>query len=49
MLPLPRALAAGIDTVLDRTVAPGYTRIGPVRRRLPAWPADPRPTRWPAR
>ena len=42
---LPRlALAVGIDTVLDRTVAPGYTRIGPaIRRHLPTWPADPEP------
>jgi len=44
MLPLPRALSVGIDTVLDRTVAPGYTRIGPaIRRHLPTWPADPEP------
>jgi NAD(P)-dependent dehydrogenase (short-subunit alcohol dehydrogenase family) len=43
-LPLPRSVAAGIDTFLDRTVAPGYTRIGPaVRRHLPTWPADARP------
>ncbi|GAB2448173.1 hypothetical protein GCM10027062_32210 [Nocardioides hungaricus] len=35
-------LAQLIDTALDRTVVPGYTRIGPaVRRRLPTWPADP--------
>ena len=41
---LPRALAVGIDTVLDRTVAPGYTRIGPaIRRHLSTWPADPEP------
>ncbi|MGZ8745233.1 MAG: SDR family NAD(P)-dependent oxidoreductase [Nocardioides sp.] len=41
---LPRSLAAGIDTALDRTVAPGYTRIGPaIRRHLPIWPADPEP------
>ena len=41
---LPRALAVGIDTVLDRTVAPGYTRLGPaIRRHLPTWPADPAP------
>ncbi len=44
MLPLPRRVAVGIDTVLDRTVAPGYTRVGrAVRRRLPTWPADPEP------
>ncbi|GAA2146652.1 SDR family NAD(P)-dependent oxidoreductase [Nocardioides koreensis] len=41
---LPRAIAVGIDTVLDRTVAPGYTRIGPaIRRHLSTWPADPEP------
>jgi len=44
MLPLPRALSVGIDTVLDRTVAPGYTRLGPaIRRHLPTWPVDPQP------
>ncbi|MBZ5737761.1 SDR family NAD(P)-dependent oxidoreductase [Nocardioides mangrovi] len=33
-----------VDTALDRTVAPGYTRLGlAVRRRLPGWPADPEP------
>jgi NAD(P)-dependent dehydrogenase (short-subunit alcohol dehydrogenase family) len=33
-----------VDTVLDRTVAPGYSRVGlAVRRRLPGWPADPEP------
>lgn len=43
-MPLPHVLAVGIDTLLDRTVAPGYTRIGPaVRRHLPTWPADPPP------
>jgi NAD(P)-dependent dehydrogenase (short-subunit alcohol dehydrogenase family) len=41
---LPRRVAEGLDTLLDRTVAPGYTRLGPaVRRRLPTWPADPAP------
>ena len=38
------ALASLLDTVLDRTVVPGYTRLGPaVRRHLPTWPADPEP------
>lgn len=42
MSPLPLPVARGLDTVLDRTVVPGFTRIGPaVRRRLPTWPADP--------
>ena len=37
-------IAAFVDTALDRTVVPGYTRIGPaVRKRLPTWPADPEP------
>lgn len=41
---LSRCVAAGVDTFLDRTVAPGYTRIGPaIRRRLPTWPADAEP------
>ncbi|WP_028643214.1 SDR family NAD(P)-dependent oxidoreductase [Nocardioides sp. URHA0020] len=36
------SLARLIDTAMDRTVAPGYTRLGPaVRRRLSTWPADP--------
>ena len=43
-LPLPRSVALGIDRFLDRTVAPGYTRVGPaIRRHLPTWPADPEP------
>lgn len=38
------SLARSVDTVLDRTVAPGYSRLGiAVRRRLPGWPADPAP------
>jgi NAD(P)-dependent dehydrogenase (short-subunit alcohol dehydrogenase family) len=37
-------LARGVDTFMDRTVAPGFTKVGPaVRRRLPGWPADPEP------
>lgn len=33
-----------VDTLLDRTVAPGYTRLGPaVRRHLSTWPDDPAP------
>lgn len=44
MSPLPVPLARGLDTLLDRSVVPGFTRIGPaVRRRLPTWPADPAP------
>lgn len=32
-----------LDSVLDRTVAPGFTAMGyAVRRRLPTWPTDPR-------
>jgi dehydrogenase/reductase SDR family protein 12 len=31
-----------IDTLLDRTIAPGYGKFGlQLRRRLPHWPADP--------
>src|SRR4051794_38849160 len=41
---LPELLASGVDTLMDRTVAPGFTRIGPaVRSRLPGWPEDPPP------
>ncbi len=44
MSSLSDSLARGVDTLLDRTVAPGFTKIGPaVRRRLPGWPADPSP------
>jgi NAD(P)-dependent dehydrogenase (short-subunit alcohol dehydrogenase family) len=44
MSTFPRLLARGVDTFMDRTVALGYTRIGPaVRSRLPGWPADPPP------
>jgi len=42
MTSLPERLASGVDALLDRTVAPGFTRIGPaVRSRLPGWPEDP--------
>lgn len=41
-LRVPDSVAAGLDTLMDRTVAPGYTRLGlAIRRRLPTWPADP--------
>src|SRR4051795_5930994 len=44
MTSLPERLAPGVDTLMDRTVAPGFTRIGPaVRSRLPGWPEDPSP------
>lgn len=37
-------LSRVIDTALDRTVAPGFSRVGyAVRKRLPGWPADPEP------
>ena len=33
-----------LDTAMDRTVAPGYSKIGlALRKRLPDWPADPQP------
>ncbi len=39
-----RALSSLVDTALDRTIAPGYSKVGyAVRRRLPGWPADPEP------
>jgi dehydrogenase/reductase SDR family protein 12 len=35
-------LSGLVDTVLDRTIAPGYGNLGlAVRKRLPGWPADP--------
>ena len=35
-------LSSTIDTLLDRTIAPGYGNVGlAVRRRLPDWPSDP--------
>jgi len=44
MRSLAVALARGVDVAMDRTVAPGFTRIGPaVRSRLPGWPAGPEP------
>ncbi len=37
-------VSAGVDTVLDRLVVPGFSSIGyAVRRRLPTWPDDPAP------
>ena len=43
MSPLPR-LASLVDTLLDRTIAPGYSKVGyAVRSRLPGWPDDPEP------
>jgi NAD(P)-dependent dehydrogenase (short-subunit alcohol dehydrogenase family) len=37
-------LGRGVDTLMDRTVAPGFTKLGPaVRSRLPGWPDDPPP------
>ena len=42
MASLSLTVSRGLDTLLDRTVAPGFSAIGPaVRRRLPGWPADP--------
>ena len=39
-----QSIGQWIDTALDRTVAPGYSRLGlSVRRRLSSWPADPAP------
>ncbi|WP_052337010.1 SDR family NAD(P)-dependent oxidoreductase [Nocardioides alkalitolerans] len=35
-------VGSAVDTLLDRTIAPGYTKLGlAARRRLPGWPADP--------
>lgn len=37
-------IGAALDTVLDRSVVLGFSRVGPaVRRHLPGWPADPAP------
>src|SRR6187200_840935 len=44
MSDLAVTVSRGVDTLMDRMVAPGFTRIGPaVRRHLPTWPADPAP------
>jgi NAD(P)-dependent dehydrogenase (short-subunit alcohol dehydrogenase family) len=41
---LPSALGRSVDTLLDRAVVPGFTRLGPaVRKRLPGWPENPAP------
>ena len=38
------ATSSVLDSALDRTIVPGFTRLGyAVRRRLPTWPEDPRP------
>ena len=43
-MPLSDAVASGIDSLLDRTVAPGFTKVGSaVRRKLPTWPDDAAP------
>jgi NAD(P)-dependent dehydrogenase (short-subunit alcohol dehydrogenase family) len=35
-------LSHAVDVALDRTIAPGYSRLGlALRRRLPGWPPDP--------
>jgi NAD(P)-dependent dehydrogenase (short-subunit alcohol dehydrogenase family) len=39
---LAHSAATALDTALDRTVVPGFSRVGhAVRRRLPTWPDDP--------
>jgi NAD(P)-dependent dehydrogenase (short-subunit alcohol dehydrogenase family) len=44
MSSLRDTFARAVDTVMDRTVAPGFSQIGlAARRRLPGWPADPAP------
>lgn len=41
---MPPFVARALDTVLDRAIAPGYTRLGLLaRRHLSTWPADPAP------
>lgn len=41
-MPLTKTFSRAVDAALDRTVAPGFTRVGyAVRRRLPDWPVDP--------
>ena len=41
---LGRRMATLVDTGLDRTIAPGYSRVGyAIRSRLPGWPDDPLP------
>ena len=40
----PASRSPSSTPCMDRTVAPGYTRLGPaVRRHLSTWPADPPP------
>jgi len=41
---VPAVLARGVDTVLDRSVVLGYSKVGLAwRRSLPTWPSDPQP------
>lgn len=44
MTTLSESLSHGVDTLMDRTVAPGFSKVGlALRRRLPDWPHDPAP------
>ncbi len=44
MSSLSQTLSRGLDTSMDRTVAPGFSQLGlSVRSRLSTWPQDPAP------